>query len=145
MSDSFPCIVCGGTLERAFEDYESQPNDGVMCSATGNYGSTVFDPMDLSELAFNLCDVCLVQKAEEGRVMVTRYHYPITMDGMGIVGRQSVKNPVYIPWQKGLPEDGKSLDLDPEDLDNLPDDIDLRFTVEQIKQWLAGGGVKGAP
>ncbi len=50
-TESFPCLKCGGVLTRVSDDYEGQPNDGGMCSSSGNYGSTVYDPMDGSYLA----------------------------------------------------------------------------------------------
>lgn len=137
MAESFPCLICGCPLERAFDGFEAQPNDGVMCETSGNYGSTVFDPMDLSELAFNICDDCLVEKAEQGRVMVTRYYRPVNVDAMHGVGRQRVQSPVFIPWHKGLPYDGSEVNLDEEDLDKLPDSIELRFTAQEIKDYLA--------
>jgi hypothetical protein len=137
MADSFPCIICGCPLERAFDDYEAQPSDGVMCSTSGNYGSTVYDPMDLSELAFNICDDCLVEKAKEGRVMTTRYHRPVNVDIMHMVGRQRVEHPVYIPWHRGLPYDGSEVNLDETELDELPESIELRFTAKEIRDYLA--------
>jgi len=52
---SFPCIICGEPLERAF-GLEQQPSGGIMCENAGNYGSAVFDSMDGERLAFNICD-----------------------------------------------------------------------------------------
>jgi len=46
------------------ETYSNQPYGAVMCSSSGNYGSTVFDPVmgGQVELVFNICDECLVKK-----------------------------------------------------------------------------------
>jgi hypothetical protein len=69
-NESFPCIICGKTLRRAFSAVD-QPSEGVMCITNGNYGSTVYDPMSNTResLAFNICDPCLVTAAKKGRVM----------------------------------------------------------------------------
>jgi hypothetical protein len=37
------------------------PNDGVVFHARGNYGSTVFDPLDGTYLEVLICDDCLVE------------------------------------------------------------------------------------
>ena len=66
-----PCLVCGKALEDAFaadQDW-NQPNDAVAFTANGNYGSTVFDPIDsLEALDINVCDTCLLTAAAQGRV-----------------------------------------------------------------------------
>lgn len=65
---SFPCIICGKALSRV-HTYEAQPEDGVMCTTYGNYGSTVFDPMANGvHLSFNICDDCLVAAGKKGAV-----------------------------------------------------------------------------
>ncbi len=57
------CLVCGKRLESVND--ELQPYDGVICLTGGNYGSTVFDPMNGSTaLYFVLCDQCLVAKKD---------------------------------------------------------------------------------
>jgi len=46
-------------LEAVFES-PLQPYGGVMCSTTGNYGSTFYDPFDrMGYVAFCICDECL--------------------------------------------------------------------------------------
>jgi len=41
-----------------------QPDDAVWFSAYGQYGSTVFDPCDGSQLRINVCDQCLAERSE---------------------------------------------------------------------------------
>lgn len=140
MSESFPCLVCGCGLERVHDDAEGQPDDGLMCMTRGNYGSTVFDPEDMSYLAFNVCDTCMVEKAEQGRVMVTRTHQRVVVDRTD-VGRQRCERP-YIPWREGLPGDGAPLDLstfDPDELDRLPKSIELFRPLEEVKRLVRLG------
>ena len=137
-ANSFPCIICGCTLTRASSDYEAQPNNGVMCTTEGNYGSTVFDPMDGSELAFNICDDCLVKAGEQGRVMATRSRVHVVTDYLGIVGYERVDRP-YVPWHKDLPDDGdsKGRHYDIDELEKYADRLNLRFSIEQMREWIA--------
>lgn len=98
----WPCIICGGPLERVGPD-EGQPNDGVVCTTHGNYGSRIFDSLNGEYLAFNICDGCLEEKAAEGRVMITRGSVPVVIDSrLGICGGYPVDRP-YVPWHKGMP------------------------------------------
>jgi len=69
-----PCIACGRELEAAFsasDRAERQPADAVMFYAYGQYGSTVFDPQDESQLQVNVCDPCLLERRD--RVWHARY------------------------------------------------------------------------
>lgn len=137
-SESFPCIICGCRLDRVTDSFEGQPDDGVMCQSHGNYGSTVFDPEDLSYLAFNICDNCIVEKAQQGRVMVTRSFMPVLVDHMGMVGSAVADRP-YIPWRRGLPDDNEHIELDLfEDLDDLmaTGKIQLHVPIEQVREQL---------
>ena len=66
-----PCIVCKKTLTPVFADYSTpsgyvQPNDANTLGSSGNYGSTVFDPLDGSYVIANVCDTCLSTGLEEG-------------------------------------------------------------------------------
>lgn len=135
-SDSFPCLICGMALTRAFDEYEAQPDDAVMGTITGNYGSTVFDPFDGTALAFNVCDECLVKAGEQGRIFAYRAARPVEVDGMGIVGWEKL-TPVYVPWTKDLPGFDDRCSLESEDLDNLPDNISLNIPIETLREWLA--------
>ncbi len=136
-SESFPCIICGCVLARV-HDFEGQPDDGIMCQSRGNYGSTVFDPDDMSFLAFNICDHCIVERAVAGRVMVTRSFIPVKVDRMGTVGRARAERP-YIQWHKGMPDDGENIELDLfEDLDALmaTGRIELFLPIESVREQL---------
>jgi len=67
-----PCVVCGRVLQPVFADFATesgyvQPDDANTLSTTGTYGSTVFDPVDGTELHLNICDPCMVTAIEAGR------------------------------------------------------------------------------
>lgn len=69
-----PCFVCGKDLEAAFSGIRQaleQPVDAVMFYTYGQYGSTVFDPQDNSQIQINICDVCLL--AGKDRVWHVRH------------------------------------------------------------------------
>lgn len=68
MSEALPCIKCGKSLSNAVDHVENQPNDGVVCKTSGNYGSTVYDDFDGKWLEFNLCDNCLVALGNHGLI-----------------------------------------------------------------------------
>lgn len=142
-AESFPCLVCGKVLTRSSDDYEAQPNDGLMCQASGNYGSTVFDPFDLSLLAFNVCDSCMVKAAEQGRVMVTRYHQPINTDHMQMIGRERVVA-VYVPWKPNLPGDGREVFVGVDEIEAYAkrDGVELKFDIDTIKDYVASQEAK---
>lgn len=108
MIDSLPCLVCRKMLARVTDDSEGQPDEGVMLTSHGNYGSTVYDPMNGNFLLFNLCDDCLVAKGEEGAVLSARARIPVLTDtviDMGS-GRKAIKTTVgaheceriYVQW-----------------------------------------------
>ncbi len=64
-----PCFVCGEKLDRVWNDAPMQPISGVMCSTSGNYGSGVLDG---ATIAFVVCDICLSERANRTRRMVTK-------------------------------------------------------------------------
>lgn len=133
--ESFPCIICGKTLDRVFDEYESQPSDGVMCTTTGNYGSTVFDTITGDELLhFNICDPCLIEAGKKGHVFHRRVASLISTEYAGIVGSMPIDRPFTL-W------DGESSDDDPEqiitlsieEIEKYQDRLNLNLTIEQIK------------
>jgi hypothetical protein len=77
-----PCIICEKPLS-SFDEEGNQPNDGLEFFTRGHYGSTVFDPMDGSGLAINVCDDCLTKAAEKQHVLeyaperMTRVDYKV--------------------------------------------------------------------
>ena len=68
-----PCLRCGQPLEASMPSFEGEtdnlPADATVFTSHGNYGSTVFDPMDSSTLIVNVCDSCLLKAQAEGRVL----------------------------------------------------------------------------
>jgi hypothetical protein len=72
------CLVCGKKMVHDPEDWGAlaNPMDGVDFEATGNYGSSVWDP-NVSQnppswivLHIVICDACLLAKA--GDILVVR-------------------------------------------------------------------------
>lgn len=61
------CIVCRQSLRNLH--MPNQPSGGVEFSSPGHYGTTVFDPMDGSVIAVNICDGCLVSAGDAGDVL----------------------------------------------------------------------------
>jgi hypothetical protein len=69
-----PCIICDKPLQSVFtskamaefaESDINQPNDATTFISHGQYGSTLWDPMNSDEtLEINICDPCLVLKME---------------------------------------------------------------------------------
>ncbi len=70
--NALPCIICRKPLEKVSRDATNHPDDGVVCTTHGNYGSTVFDPGDGSYLEFNMCDQCLLNAARFNCVAIVR-------------------------------------------------------------------------
>jgi hypothetical protein len=65
---ALPCLVCGRELEAVSDKDPVQPHDAVTFRAYGQFGSTVFDPQDSSQLYVNVCDACLAAKGRAGAV-----------------------------------------------------------------------------
>lgn len=63
---TLPCFGCGQALSPALEELDhNQPYGATIFRAHGQYGSTVFDPMNWGSgvekfLEINICDTCLV-------------------------------------------------------------------------------------
>lgn len=108
-----PCIVCGKALENVFEDSENQPSEGCVFSSHGQFGSRVWDPMDGQYLEVNICDECLVKKANEGCVLQGRDRRPV-IASKTLVGWEHVQR-AFVPW------DGKR-GTDTDDVVNIADD-----------------------
>lgn len=141
---ALPCIVCGKVLFNVLPDYsENQPSKGVSAVIDGQYGSTVFDPMNGELLQVNICDPCLVKAGGLGQVHHGRTSKPVTISYMGVIGYEEVE---YVPvmWRWDLPGFNDTCCIDEEDLDKLPKTIHLRFTVEEIKAALVEGDARAA-
>lgn len=78
-----PCIVCGGELDglggyvEGSPPYFNQPEGGTGFTTQGNYGSTVFDPMNGNTLSISVCDDCLTTAGKNGRVLLGRDWKPV--------------------------------------------------------------------
>lgn len=66
-----PCFVCGSELDE-LDSRGNQPSGGVEFTTYGHYGTAVFDPMDGTQLAVNVCDRCLIEARSRGRVLHVR-------------------------------------------------------------------------
>ncbi len=69
MTEALSCAVCGSDLKNVYDGAVNQPSEGVTFRARGQYGSTVFDPMDGSFLEINVCDPCVRGLAQGGLVL----------------------------------------------------------------------------
>ena len=68
-----PCIVCKKQLEQMDSGSENHADDANEFRAVGQYGSTVFDPMDGSYVAVNVCDGCLKSAGRSGMVLTGQH------------------------------------------------------------------------
>jgi hypothetical protein len=84
MSGPLPCIVCRKKLETAIrsDDVVNQPSEATVFTAKGQYGSTVFDPMDPDLfLEVNICDECLRGASEDGdKILLTQRKTTVEWD-----------------------------------------------------------------
>ena len=69
------CIVCDKELEPVFEDSPHQPNNGIMCVAEGNYGSTELDSLTDGPMMFHVCDKCFKAKRDTHFTETDRREY----------------------------------------------------------------------
>lgn len=95
-----PCVICGKEFESAGD---SMPYKGTMFYSDGNYGSTVYDPMDGSYIRINLCDPCLIEAGSKGRVIAGRSTRPIKVEHMGVVGWEKIDRG-EVEWRADLPD-----------------------------------------
>lgn len=70
-SSTNQCFVCGrllsAPLPRASGKAISAIDDGLIFRATGNYGSSIFDPGDDQFIEIVICDACAVARQERSR------------------------------------------------------------------------------
>lgn len=64
-----PCIVCQRALSDIGSGSDNHANDANEFRAHGQYGSRVFDPVDGTYLAVNICDDCITQAGRAGQVL----------------------------------------------------------------------------
>lgn len=72
MISNIECFVCGEPLTNVLQGTGNQPLDGLEFFTYGHYGSTVFDPMDGTALAIDVCDSCLMNGQKKGRVYFSK-------------------------------------------------------------------------
>ena len=70
------CICCEKSIKHCGPDgedcFSNPPNDATVWTSHGNYGSTLYDPMDGKDtLETFICDECLKKKAK----FIYRYDY----------------------------------------------------------------------
>lgn len=97
--DSLPCIVCKTPMRRVRDGgYELQPSEGLHFSSEGAYGTTVFDPMDLSTLDVIICDECIVAAAREGRVLLSQPRIGLEASEDGVAVGFYAPERESVPW-----------------------------------------------
>ena len=67
-----PCFICGQELKGFDPISVNHPISGIEFTSYGHFGTTVFDPMDGTELAINFCDPCLEDGIRKQRVLHLR-------------------------------------------------------------------------
>lgn len=72
MDQPLPCIVCKKPLRSVHSGFANHADDANSFRAHGQYGSTVFDPVDGTYLEVNICDGCIIAAADAGRVLTGR-------------------------------------------------------------------------
>ena len=66
MPGPLPCIIC---QMLPLKDEFTMLHGALECRAYGNYGSTIYDPIDSrTYLRFNLCDNCMTNLAVKGLI-----------------------------------------------------------------------------
>jgi len=68
-----PCLACGKELKDVGFGSPNHASGANEFCTHGQYGSTVFDPLNGSRLAINICDQCLIKAAENGLVATGNY------------------------------------------------------------------------
>lgn len=67
------CIACNKKLETAIPPEaadHNQPYGATIFTARGQFGSTIFDPMNGTYLEINVCDDCLHKAAVQNQVLL---------------------------------------------------------------------------
>lgn len=116
--DALRCIRCDKKLVNVALDVPfNQPNDGLAFSSDGHYGSTAFDPMDLSELEINVCDDCLRELAGPDNEYI----------GAGRTKIRCVCEGMWVGWaradQRWLPWTGPAM---------AKDDKEINFELDEL-------------
>ena len=102
----YACFNCHKEFEEC--DYETPP--GVIFSATGNYGSQIFDELDgftnnPRRLEIFICDLCLFDNSKYGTVLDKKYE------------RKSVTETLVTTLSHSLTEEIENLALKRDNID----------------------------
>lgn len=115
--NALPCIVCEKPLKNVFsEESENHPSEGTTFTSEGHYGSTAWDPMDGQYIEINICDECLVKKADA--VYQGRNRKPVMWRGMIVGWTKAIRR--LVPWNPDAGGDFEDdvLEVDQDDLEN---------------------------
>lgn len=110
MITPLPCLKCGRALPAVMEDVTNQPHGGTVFTSPGQYGSTLFDPMNGEFLEVNICDECLEDAGEKQRVLSARNQKPVTHNGSRIGWARA--KVTYMFWHKTLPGYEDDIEID---------------------------------
>ena len=132
------CFKCEEELPTFMDNH---PGDAITFTSYGQYGSTVFDPMDHSFLEVHICDKCLVSGGDAGLISIAqtmenlyvpvKYEHCVTDT---LVGSIVTRHYIPIPWNKDLPflHDRKFVISDVEELRREWHRIKTNSTFEEI-------------
>lgn len=127
-----PCVVCGKELRNVAPDITTnQPSEGLCFWTHGTYGSTVFDPFDGTYIEINICDECVVEAGEQGRVLSGRDKRPVNISRWGTCGWERVDR-ALVPWTKDLAsyDADDCVNFDLEEALEYEDDKRISWTVK---------------
>lgn len=123
-----PCIVCGFAIGGIAHFAQTptplfnQPEGGTGFTTEGHYGSTVFDPMNGNTLSISVCDDCLKNAGQQGRVLLGRDWKPVVAVVEGSsrpcrVGSTSAPRALTV-WnpEAHVEYDDESLEIEPEEV-----------------------------
>jgi hypothetical protein len=140
---TLPCIRCDKDIPGVNNgpDYDgNQPSGGTTFSSTGQYGSTIFDPMDGSFIQVNVCDECLAVLAEKQTddrpiILAGRNTRLVWLEYAGIVGYQDIpyETTVWVPGERQF-KSRRNMKL--RELDApIPDDVHLNIEPQQLRDY----------
>jgi len=116
---ALPCIRCDKPLDNVFEGSINQPSEGTAFTTGGHYGSTVFDPMDGTEIEISVCDECLKEWGRKGNVLASQRQRRIVVGNVQ-VGIEYLDRGEYT-WDPDKEYDSEDeLSIDYENVGNIP-------------------------
>jgi hypothetical protein len=117
------------------DGYPWQPNDGLMVTTKGNYGSTVHDSITGGvSLFLVLCDDCAKAKAKT-HIMALTTHRDVVAASPGfkhpsIAGREPLQREA-VEWNPEVDYEEAALEVEPEEVGTKMGSIEWRFTTEE--------------